>query len=207
MAAKGETLARQPHGPPADAPLADTELRLAERARAGDHAAFDTLVRQHWAKVASVVSRFLSDPNDVEDATQETFIRAFERLSGFRGEAGLRTWLIRVAINICKNRRGGFWFRRVQLAPGDADVLANVSDAQALAEATLLRGEQNTVLLTALQRLPEKFRIPITLHYFEDLSGAEIAAILGWNESTVWSRIYAGCRSLRKTLGVSGQEP
>jgi RNA polymerase sigma-70 factor (ECF subfamily) len=212
MIAGGESLVRLQAGASSASPLEDEERRLIAAARAGDHAAFDALVRRHWAKVASVVGRVLNSPNDIEDVTQETFIRAFQSLNSFRGDANLRTWLIRVAVNVCKNRRGGFWFRLVQLAPGDSPALAGVSDALSQAEAGLVRSEQQAVLLAALRRLPDKFRLPIVLHYYEDLSGVEIAAVLGWNESTVWSRIYAGCRALRKTLPTAfaedrGREP
>jgi RNA polymerase sigma-70 factor (ECF subfamily) len=181
-------------------PLPEEERRWVRAALAGDLAAFDALVDRHWRKVASVVGRFLTDANDVEDAVQETFVRAFESLRGFRGDASVRTWLIRIAVNLCKNRRGEFWRRRVTLTDDDAALHAEAAGARTLAEAALLQGEWERALRAAMQQLPDRQRLPLLLHFFEDLSGAEIAAVLGWNESTVWSRIYAGCRALRKKL-------
>jgi RNA polymerase sigma-70 factor, ECF subfamily len=131
---------------------------------------------------------------------QETFVRAFENLRGFRGDASVRTWLIRIAVNLCKNRRGEYWRRRVTLTGDDAALHPEAAGARTLAEAALLQGEWEGALRAAMQQLPDRHRLPILLHFFEDLSGAEIAAVLGWNESTVWSRIYAGCRALRKKL-------
>src|SRR5262249_42065514 len=178
----------------------EEERRWVRAALEGDLAAFDALVARHWRKVASVVGRFLSDANDVEDAVQETFVRAFEGLRGFRGDASVRTWLIRIAVNLCKNRRSEFWRRRVMLTDDDATLRAEPAGAPALADAALLQGEWERALQIALAQLAERHRLPILLHFFEDLSGAEIAAVLGWNESTVWSRIYAGCRELRNKL-------
>jgi RNA polymerase sigma-70 factor, ECF subfamily len=184
----------------ADDGAEEEERRWVRAALEGDLAAFDALVARHWRKVASVAGCFLSDANDVEDAVQETFVRAFEGLRGFRGDASVRTWLIRIAVNLCKNRRGEFWRRRVMLTDDDAALRTEPAGAPALADAALLQGEWERALHVAMAQLAERHRLPILLHFFEDLSGAEIAAVLGWNESTVWSRIYAGCRVLRKKL-------
>jgi RNA polymerase sigma-70 factor (ECF subfamily) len=185
----------------ADNGAGDEEQRLVRAAWEGDHSAFDALVQRHWRKIASVVGQFLDDPNDVEDATQETFVRAYENLRGFRGEASLRTWLIRIAVNVCRNKRGEFWRRRVSLEGDDATLHGEPADAKRLAEAAMCRDD----LRRAVHRLPEKLRLPIVLHFFEELSGAETAAILGWKESTVWSRIYAGCRELRNQLATDAE--
>jgi RNA polymerase sigma-70 factor (ECF subfamily) len=176
------------------------ERRWVQATLDGDRAAFDSLVERHWWKIASVAGRFLSDPNDVEDTVQETFVRAYEHLRHFRGEASVRTWLIRIAVNLCKARRSGFWHRRVSLTDDPAALDLQPADAQTPAEAVLLQAEWEQVLGDALQRLPDHLRLPIILHFFEELTGAEIAAVLGWNQSTVWTRIYAGCRQLRKNL-------
>ena len=185
---------------------AEEERHLIQAAQRGDLSAFDSLVDLHVHKVASVVGRFLQDPNDAEDALQETFVRAFQSLRGFRGEASVRTWLIRIAINVCKSRCGGFWSRRVCLRDGSAHFYAETADARRLAETALLHGEWEDTLRRQLGQLPDTLRLPIILHFFEDLSGAEIAAVLGWKESTVWSRIYAGCRRLRQRLALLQEE-
>jgi RNA polymerase sigma factor (sigma-70 family) len=197
----GGEMAVAPWWEPAPADAADDEERRWVRATLdGDRTAFDRLVERHWRKVSSLVGRFLTDPNDVEDTVQETFVRAFQNLRGFRGEASVRTWLLRIALNTCRSRRGEFWRRRVSLVDDHRLLDLETPGAYALAEAVLLQAEWEHALRAALGRLPDRLRIPIILHFFEDLSGAEIAAILGWNQSTVWSRIYAGCRQLRRAL-------
>ena len=163
----------------------------------GDTAAFDTLVKLHAQPVTSVVRRFLDDPNDLEDAVQETFLRAYRNLHRFRGQSALRTWLIQIALNVCRDRRRTFWKRRVVLAADTRHTLDATSDGHALAEQTAVQESVDR----AIRSLPEKLRLPLVLHAFEELSGAEIAAVLGWSESTVWTRIYAARKRLHRELG------
>jgi len=170
------------------------DQELVREARRGDSRAFDTLVQRHWGKVSSIAARFLRDPNDVEDVTQETFLQAYRHLRAFRGQASVRTWLVRITVNVCKNRVRTAWWRRVSLVGAAPLDPAGASDAQALAEGAVLREQFEKAVAT----LPDPLRVPFVLRFLEDLSGAEIAAVLGWNESTVWTRIYTARRELRK---------
>ena len=172
------------------------ELRLIQVALAGQQHAFDILVQRHTAQVASVVRRFAADPNDCEDLVQETFVRAFQNLRGFRGEASVRTWFIRIAINVCRKRRLTFWSRRVMVGGESAQGRLQAAASRDPAAASDLRH----MVAVAVAELPERLRLPLVLHVFEELTGAEIAAVLGCSQSTVWSRIYAAQRELRKKL-------
>jgi len=175
------------------------EARLVQAILAGDHAAFDTLVRRHSPQITSAARRFLRDPNDLEDVVQETFLRAYQNLRRFRGHSSLRTWLIQIALNVCRDRSRGFWKRRVALTPdagaggSGAPPSTSFSDASALLQ----------TIEAAVAALPEKLRVPFSLLAFEELSGVEIAAVLGCNESTVWTRIYTARKKLRASLGDS----
>jgi RNA polymerase sigma-70 factor (ECF subfamily) len=193
--------ADESRGVPLEEVAAADESRWLQQAREGDAEAFERLVNLHGSKVASVVARLLGDPNDAADAVQETFLRAFQGLRRFRGEASVRTWLIQIAVNVCKSQRAAFWRRRVTLGEDALAQAADPVDLPELAAAAVLQRDRQAALRRALQELPETLRLPILLHFYEDLTGAEIARVLGWNESTVWSRIYAGCRKLRKRLG------
>ena len=178
-------------------PAEDQDRQLVQATLSGDLTAFDTLVDRHWSKVASVAGRFLNDPDDVEDAAQEAFVQAYRHLGSFRGQASVRTWLIRIVANVCRSRRRSFWRRRVELTeepagPGDPSL-----DSHTLLEAALSAHHVGE----AVHRLPERLRLPLVLYFYEELSGTEIATALGWNESTVWTRIYAAYRELRKQLG------
>jgi RNA polymerase sigma-70 factor, ECF subfamily len=191
--AAGEMVVDQPLRTAAE----DEDQHLVHATLRGDSRAFDTLVQRHWGKVASIAGRFLRDPNDVEDVTQETFVQAYRHLRAFRGQASIQTWLIRITVNVCKNRVRTAWWRRVSLVGAAPLDPAGASDAQALAEGAVLQEQFEK----AVALLPDALRVPFVLRFLEDLSGAEIAAALGWNESTVWTRIYAARRELRKRLG------
>jgi len=157
-------------------------------------------VRRYQASVYRIALRLLGTSTDADDVTQETFVRAYQHLRHFRGEASVGTWLIRIAVNLCKARCSEFWHRRVSLTDDPTALDLQPAGAQVPVEAVQLHAEWEQALGDALKQLPDKLRLPIILHFFEDLTGAEIAAVLGWNQSTVWTRIYAGCRQLRKNL-------
>ena len=183
--------------PPASVPDAEEQL-LIIAARQGDLAAFDSLVSLHFVRVSSIARQYLHSRQEVEDAVQDTFVKAYQSIHTFRGDSQFRTWIIRITINTCKNRRGSFWSRFV--STGDEAPLLLSVDNSMNTERSVLDQARSTELLRAVRSLPEKQREPIVLHFFEELSGAEIAAILGCNESTVWSRIYTGLKTLRKRL-------
>ena len=188
----GELVVEQRPG----APAPDPDLCLVRDARAGDSAAFDRLVERHWRQLVSIAGRFLDDPNEAEDAVQEALVRAYHGLGSFREEASARTWLIRIVVNVCRNRRTSGWRRLVCFFDRVPEVRSASPDPRLLAEAALEHEE----VAAALARLPDRLRLPVVLHFYHDLSGPEIASVLGWNESTVWTRIYAAYRKLRKQL-------
>jgi RNA polymerase sigma-70 factor (ECF subfamily) len=191
------TVEETPEQPLPDISLLEEQRRIAA-ALAGDLSAFDVLMGCHGPKIRSIVRRFFPDSNDADDAVQETFIRAYQNLSRFEGHSSLRTWLIGIAVNVCRNKRRKTWLHRVVLIE-DYSLLEKTQPAsEGFAEAFSRKEE----LEQALSQLPDNYRLPLLLRYLEDLTGAEIAAALGWNESTVWSRIYEGCRRLRKKLGA-----
>jgi RNA polymerase sigma-70 factor (ECF subfamily) len=198
MHAAGEAALKRGPEPAAE----DPDEQLVHAALRGDTTAFDTLVDRHWTKVAAVAGRFLDDPNEVEDAVQEAFVQAYCHLRSFRGHATVRTWLIRIVANACRSRRRSFWQRRVSVVEAPAAVEHALVDPQSLAERDLAARE----LDEAVHQLPERLRLPLVLYFYEDLSGPEIAAALGWNESTVWSRIYTAYRELRKRLQPAKDE-
>jgi RNA polymerase sigma-70 factor (ECF subfamily) len=181
----------------AEAPAPDVDRELVAGAIAGDLSAFDALVDRHWAKVAAVASRFLDDPNEVEDAAQEAFVQAYRNLRSFRGDASVRTWLLRIVANVCRSRKRSFWWQRISLGENSESSGIEPVDPQLLVEAAA----STEALDRAIEALPERLRLPLVLYFYEELSGREVAAALGWSENTVWSRIYAAYRELRKTLG------
>jgi RNA polymerase sigma-70 factor, ECF subfamily len=184
------------------------ETEFIEKLRAGDARAFDTLVTRYTGEVYGLLYRITEDGKEAEDLTQETFLRALKAISKFRGDADLKTWLFRIAINQSKNRFR-WWKRRkrektVSLdAPvGDSDtpLSETFSSGTADPEANLLQRERESVLNKALFALPEIFREAVILCDIEGLTYEEIAATLEINIGTVKSRIARGRLELRKKL-------
>jgi RNA polymerase sigma-70 factor (ECF subfamily) len=158
---------------------------LIQRAQRGDAEAFATLVRQHQDTVLRLVGRVLPSREDAEDVVQEAIVAAFRQVRGFRGEAAFGTWLTRIALRMAMRRAS----RRPGSVPVDDPPRMEAQPSLAL------------VMAEAVGKLPAPLRIPVVLRYYEGLSGAEIAAALGWKQSTVWTRLYRGLQRLRQEWG------
>lgn len=170
-----------------------TDEQLVTRAQAGDKRAFELLVRKYQYKIVQLVSRMVGDA-DAPDVAQETFIKAYRAMNGFRGQSAFYTWLYRIGINTAKNHivaRG----RR----PADQDI--DIADAElyghtehlsdvATPEATVLSDEIKGKVAEAISKLPADLRKAITLRELEGLSYEEIAEVMNCPIGTVRSRIF-----------------
>jgi RNA polymerase sigma-70 factor (ECF subfamily) len=186
---------------PAERPEFDREAEALARCRAGDRDAYRILVEAHRKGIASVISRIVLNPQETEDLTQETFIQAYCKLSSFRGESGFGTWLYRIAVNLSLRRLEKL--RKTGWTPLEALERGEIPDLRPDApnpEREALLSEDRNALRSALLRLSDEHRAVITLHYFEELSGPEIARIMGCSVGTVWSRLHYALRRLKKLL-------
>jgi RNA polymerase sigma-70 factor (ECF subfamily) len=172
----------------------EADGQLVARVQQGDKRAFDVLVLKYRHRIFSLVSRFVRDPDEVQDVVQEAFIKAYRALGGFRGESAFYTWLYRIAANTAKNHL----VSRARRPPG-ADL--EVEDAEQLDAAWALRDVEDPESLlmteqlreaveTAIRRLPEDLRTALMLREFEGLSYEEIAEVMGCPVGTVRSRIF-----------------
>lgn len=184
------------------------EIEFIERLRDGDAQAFDTLVLRFSNDIYALLFRLTQDAEEAADLTQETFLSALKAIKKFRGEADLKTWLFRIAINESRNRFR-WWKRRFRSktdsldAPiGDGETLLSetVSSNFANPEETILQRERERHLTKALKDLPDIFREAVVLCDIEGLSYEEIATALDVNLGTVKSRIARGREELRKKL-------
>ena len=171
----------------------DTDQQLVQRAQRGDLRAFDLLVLKYQGRIAALVSRYVSDAGEVEDVTQEAFIKAYRALGKFRGDSAFYTWLYRIAANAAKNHLVAKGRR-----PG-AD--ATIEDAEsfdeggmlsesASPEALAMGGELAEVVEFALNALPDELKAALMLREFDGLSYDDIADVLGCPVGTVRSRIF-----------------
>jgi RNA polymerase sigma-70 factor (ECF subfamily) len=189
----------------------EVDQQLVERAQRGDKRAFELLVAKYQRKLGRLLSRLVRDPGEVEDVTQEAFIKAYRALPNFRGDSAFYTWLDRIAINTAKNYLVALGRRAPTTTEFDHEEAESFEDADALRdsatpEAELLTREIATTVNRAMEALPDDLRTAITLREIEGLSYEEIASVMNCPIGTVRSRIFrareAIAAELRPLLGT-----
>jgi len=184
------------------------EARLISRLRAGDLAAFEELVTHFERPVFALCFRLLGDAEEARDAAQETFLKVYRGLSGFRGEAGLKTWIYRIAINQAMNQKR-WWRRRHRDETISLDITRGQSEATlgsmlagrgSSPEAEAISSEREHSIMRALGEIKEEYRIALMLREIEELSYEEIAETLSISIGTVKSRIARGREELRRRV-------
>ncbi|HEU5237638.1 MAG TPA: sigma-70 family RNA polymerase sigma factor [Pyrinomonadaceae bacterium] len=186
-----------------------TDDQFLERLRRGEAAAYERLVAEHSGDVYALLFRLTSDAEEARDLTQETFLRAFQSINRFRGDASLKTWIYRIAINQARNR-WRWWRRRrrdvtVSLDATDDHKERPLSATLAIdnslsPEQETLARERESQLREALLGLRSSFREAVVLRDVEGFSYEEIAATLQISIGTVKSRIARGRLELRRQL-------
>jgi RNA polymerase sigma-70 factor (ECF subfamily) len=197
--------------PPQAVLVCPYEGALIARLKAGEMSAFDELVEVYQSLVYTLALRILGDSEDARDATQEAFLKVYRHFARFRGEASLKTWICRIAINQARSTER--WWRRRRrsetssldstpdkdgdegLCPGDC-----LASASATPEAETLLRERERQLELALTKLKKDFRIAVILRDIEGLSYEEIAYVTGVSIGTVKSRIARGREMLREII-------
>lgn len=177
--------------------MSDRELdrQLVERAQRGDKHAFELLVSKYQRKLLRLLSRFIRDAGEVEDVTQEAFIKAYRALPTFRGDSAFYTWLYRIGINTAKSHLVATGRRTPTLTAYDAEEAELFDDGEQLRdintpESILMSKEIAATVNSAMDCLPEELRAAISLREIEGLSYEEIAAIMNCPIGTVRSRIF-----------------
>lgn len=172
----------------------ELDLELVKRVQGGDKTAFDVLVRKYQHRIGAVIGRFVHDYAESQDIAQETFIRAYRALNGFRGDAQFYTWLYRIAVNTAKNHLVSMK-RRPPTSDVDVDDAEHYEGAYRMhdsdtPEHELLREEIARTVAEVVAALPEELRQAITLREMEGLSYEEISETMDCPIGTVRSRIF-----------------
>lgn len=188
---------------------ADTDEVLCDRIARRDETAFDLLVTRYQGRAYRLAYSLLGDAEEARDLSQEAFVRLYETAGRFRAESRFSTWFYRILVNLClDHRRRGRGWRRLLAHGNGSDGMSSVEDhpapftdpTEVLADA---RARQR--LWAAVDRLPARQRAAIFLQAQEDLSTAEVAAVLGCSEATVRVHVHRAVAALRLALG--GCEP
>ncbi len=185
---------------------------LVERAQGGEQHAFDQLVGKYQRKLGRLLSRFIRDPSEVEDVTQEAFIKAYRALPQFRGDSAFYTWLYRIGVNTAKNYLVSQGRRAPTSTEYDAEEAESFEDASQLRdintpESLLLSKQIGQTVNAAIDALPEELRSAIVLREIEGFSYEEIASMMNCPIGTVRSRIFrareAVANKLRPLLDIA----
>ena len=167
---------------------------LLARAAGGDRRAFQVVVGRHLGRALSLARRMTGSTTEAEDVAQDAFLRAWQKAPTWRaGDARFSTWLYRVVVNLCLDRR-----RRKPLAPIEA--AGDPSDPAPSAELRLVEDERTRIVAAALADLPERQRAALVLSYYEEMSNVAAADILGISVSALESLLVRARKALRAVL-------
>ena len=180
------------------------DQELVERVQKGEKEAFDILVRKYEHKLANVIGRYIRDPSEVLDVSQEAFIKAYRALPNFRGDSAFYTWLYRIAINTAKNHLVAAGRRppKDDIDAQEAEQFESGSGLKEYAtpERLMLSNELAVTIQEAIDELPEELRVAIVLRELEGLSYEEIAAAMECPIGTVRSRIFRARDAIEKRI-------
>jgi RNA polymerase sigma-70 factor (ECF subfamily) len=187
--------------------MTSTDEELVARSIGGDSNSFNELILRWERPIYALAYRTIGREEDARDVCQETFLRAFRALPGFRGQAKFSSWLYRIALNLCRD-----WMRRERRArlvqpPEHVDLmeLAVAAEPSESIEDLVSRKDQARVVERAMATLSEEQRTAIVLKEYHGLTFQEIADVVGCPLSTVKTRLYQGLMVLRRELAKGGR--
>ncbi len=180
------------------------DLHLIKEVQNGNKQAFDSLVLKYQYRIFKLVARYISDPSEVLDVTQEAFIKAYKAIDNFRGDSSFYTWLYRIAVNTAKNHlisRG----RRVpesdfEISELEQFISKNNAKEYSTPERTLIYDEMEHMLFDIIDDLPSDLKTAIMLREIEGLSYEEIAGVMGCPVGTVRSRIFRARETIERKI-------
>jgi RNA polymerase sigma-70 factor (ECF subfamily) len=182
--------------------MASTDEELVARSMGGDLDSFNQLVLRWERPIYALAYRVIGREEDARDVCQETFLRAFRALGGFKGQAKFSSWLYRITLNLCRD-----WIRRERRQPlaqtpegVDLVELAGEAEDTESIEELVARKEIGAAVAKAMALLPEEQRTAIVLKEYHGLTFQEIADMLDCPLSTVKTRLYQGLTVLRRQL-------
>src|SRR5215470_5432834 len=183
-----------------------TDEELVARSIGGDSESFNQLVLRWERPIYALAYRTIGREEDARDVCQETFLRAFRALPGFKGEAKFSSWLYRIALNLCRD-----WIRRQRRAPvvqmpegvEPTELAAERGPVESIEE-LVGRRQLSAVVEEAMALLPEEQRTAIILKEYHGMTFQEIADLQGCPLSTVKTRLYQGLTVLRRHLEKNG---
>ena len=187
--------------------MSDREIdsQLIVRAQQGDKQTFNLLVKKYQRKLTRLLSRFIRDQAEVEDVTQEAFIKAYRALPAFRGDSAFYTWLYRIGINTAKNYLMAMGRRAPTSTEVEAEDAEGFEEGEQLRdintpESVLLSNEIAETVNSTIEQLPEELRRAIQMRELEGMSYEDIAQAMDCPIGTVRSRIFRAREAIAEKL-------
>lgn len=187
-------------------PIARTDEELVARSIEGDKDSFNQLITRWERPIYALAYRVIGREEDARDVCQDTFLRAYRALPGFKGQAKFSSWLYRIALNLCRD-----WIRKqrrtrtVPMPEGvDLVELASEQGPVESIEDLVARRQMSAAVAQAMEQLPDEQRTAIILKEYHGLTFQEIADLQGCPLSTVKTRLYQGLSVLRRHLEYRG---
>mgnify|MGYP005850979027 CR=1 FL=1 len=173
-----------------------SDLKLIQKCLSGNQDAFAEILSRYKRLIYNVIYNLISDSPEANDLFQEVFIRIYKSLHSYNPDYKFSTWAAKIATNLCLDR-----LRQKKLQSVPMEEIPEISDNQANPEELYLAKEQKQRIRMAVDRLPEKYRIPVILFHQQGLSYEEMAIILNQPVSIIKNRLYRARLMLRDTLG------
>lgn len=174
---------------------AATDSELVRAVQAGDRAAFEGLVRRHERQIYRLCYRFTGTHEDASELAQDAFVRAYRSIGGFKADAAFSTWLFRIAVNVCLNRKA---LKAAPIVPSvDLDRMVASGERP---DGALLREEEAARVRRAIARLPERQRATLVLRAYHDLPHEQIAQVLGTTAGACKTNFFHALKNLKRLL-------
>jgi RNA polymerase sigma-70 factor (ECF subfamily) len=179
-----------------EAQLLREDATLADRFRRGEAAAFDRVVRENRHAVYMTARRLLRRHEEADEAAQRAFVRAWRARAGFRGASSIRTWLIRITLNVSRSM-----LQASRKAGTDLSELERIPDARTDAEARLRRRQARERVREAVAKLPPRQREAVVLKVFSEMTCRETAEVMELSEGAVKAHLHQAVANLRRRMG------
>lgn len=166
--------------------------------RIGNLGEWEDIITRYGNDIMRLAYFYLKDRALAEDIMQDAFLRAYQKIGAFRGDCNMKTWLLRITANLCKDHLRSWFWQRTRVTGENYRATAGNSRGDPYTEAVIK--EQHRTLVTAVLSLPLKYREVVVLFYYHGLTSKEIAQTLDTNESTIRSRLSRAREQLKKNL-------
>ncbi len=183
--------------PPREKRGQSRDADLVRRFLDGDAAAFDEIVLRHRGIVYAVARRLLRSHDDADEATQAAFVRAWRGLRRFRGDAALRTWLVRIVINVARTMRSA------TVREDGHEAIEDRRDPGESSESALGRRQERLMVRRAVAGLPPRQREVVVLKVFSEMTYAEVATVMDLSEGAVKAHLHQAVANLRRLCGAT----